>query len=174
MRKLRLLGLLVAGFIAFALLRFAGSDLDRQSQRLQRTHRTTSQDKHRTGVDPAGRHQAFGVPVDRPRTRTDESWQSGGIWQRSRFCRCKGPRCGCGCCRCCTRSLQIGRIEIDGLDLRLKKNAAGKGNWEDFGQKQASASVPETGQAFRIPRGIGLESKSRTAASATRRSRSPI
>jgi hypothetical protein len=24
-------------------------------------------------------------------------------------------------------------VEIDGLDLRLEKNPAGKGNWEDFG-----------------------------------------
>ena len=31
------------------------------------------------------------------------------------------------------KELQIGRIEIDGLDLRLKKNAAGQGNWENFG-----------------------------------------
>lgn len=37
------------------------------------------------------------------------------------------------------KELQIGRIEIDGLDLRLVKNAAGKGNWQDFG----SASKPE-------------------------------
>ena len=46
------------------------------------------------------------------------------------------------------KELQIGRIEIDGLDLRLKKNAAGKGNWEDFGQKRApSTPMRETGQA---------------------------
>jgi len=45
------------------------------------------------------------------------------------------------------KQLQIGRIEIDGLDLRLKKNAAGKGNWEDFGQKQSTASVRETGHS---------------------------
>jgi len=46
------------------------------------------------------------------------------------------------------RELQVGRIEIEGLDLRLKKNAAGKGNWEDFGQKQTpSAPMGETGQA---------------------------
>ncbi|HVW68660.1 MAG TPA: AsmA family protein [Steroidobacteraceae bacterium] len=39
------------------------------------------------------------------------------------------------------KELQIGRIEIDGLDLRLHKNAAGKGNWQDFGGKGA-ASTP--------------------------------
>lgn len=31
------------------------------------------------------------------------------------------------------KELQIGKIEIDGLDLRLSKNAAGRGNWQDFG-----------------------------------------
>jgi len=35
--------------------------------------------------------------------------------------------------------LEVGKLEIDGMDLRLKKNAQGKGNWEDFGEK----SVPE-------------------------------
>ncbi|MGH8267990.1 MAG: AsmA family protein [Steroidobacteraceae bacterium] len=38
------------------------------------------------------------------------------------------------------KKLEVGRIEIDGLDLRLKTNAAGKGNWEDFGQKKATAT----------------------------------
>ncbi len=37
------------------------------------------------------------------------------------------------------RQLQIGRVRVDGLDLQLKKNAAGQGNWEDFGQKDSSA-----------------------------------
>jgi AsmA protein len=36
------------------------------------------------------------------------------------------------------KQLQVGRIEIDGLDLKLKQDAAGKGNWEEW-----SAS-PET------------------------------
>jgi AsmA protein len=43
------------------------------------------------------------------------------------------------------KELQVGKIEIDGLDLRLKKNAAGKGNWEDFGQKSAAPESPEAG-----------------------------
>src|ERR1700739_2798314 len=38
------------------------------------------------------------------------------------------------------KELEIGRIEIDGLDLRLQKNAAGQGNWENFG---GSASKPQ-------------------------------
>jgi AsmA protein len=31
------------------------------------------------------------------------------------------------------KQLEIGRIEIDGLDLRLKQDAQGKGNWEEWG-----------------------------------------
>ena len=38
------------------------------------------------------------------------------------------------------KQLEIGKVEIDGLDLRLRKNAAGKGNWQDFG---SSKSQPE-------------------------------
>ena len=33
------------------------------------------------------------------------------------------------------KDLQIGKIEIDQLDVNLQKNAAGKGNWEDFGSQ---------------------------------------
>jgi AsmA protein len=36
--------------------------------------------------------------------------------------------------------VQVGRIEIDGLDLRLAKNAAGKGNWEDFANESGPAT----------------------------------
>jgi AsmA protein len=39
------------------------------------------------------------------------------------------------------KELQVGRIEIDGLDLRLQKNAAGKGNWEDFGEKSGTPTA---------------------------------
>ncbi len=41
------------------------------------------------------------------------------------------------------KQLQIGKVEIDGLDLRLRKNATGKGNWQDFGghdEKPAESS----------------------------------
>ena len=48
------------------------------------------------------------------------------------------------------KELEVGRIEIDGLDLRLAKNADGKGNWEDFGQ-QRGADEPGS-------RGNGLKS----------------
>jgi AsmA protein len=37
------------------------------------------------------------------------------------------------------KELEIGRIEIDGLDLRLLKNAAGRGNWQDFGSQNATS-----------------------------------
>ena len=37
--------------------------------------------------------------------------------------------------------LEVGRIEIDGLDLKLKQNAQGKGNWEDW-----SAQSPQSGE----------------------------
>jgi AsmA protein len=40
------------------------------------------------------------------------------------------------------KELSIGRIGIDGLDLRLLKNAQGKGNWEDFGGKETPTSLP--------------------------------
>jgi AsmA protein len=36
------------------------------------------------------------------------------------------------------KELEIGRIEIDGLDLRLLKNAAGRGNWEDVNSQNAA------------------------------------
>ena len=38
------------------------------------------------------------------------------------------------------RQLQIGRIEIDGLDLRLLRNAQGRGNWQDFGGETTTAA----------------------------------
>jgi AsmA protein len=41
------------------------------------------------------------------------------------------------------KELQVARIEIDGLDLRLRKNPVGKGNWEDFGQKSAAPATAE-------------------------------
>jgi len=39
------------------------------------------------------------------------------------------------------KQLQVGKVEIDGLDLRLRKNPAGRGNWQDFGRHPAA---PET------------------------------
>src|ERR1700736_3043566 len=36
--------------------------------------------------------------------------------------------------------LEIARVEIDGLDVRLERNAAGKGNWEGFGRSEGNAA----------------------------------
>jgi AsmA protein len=42
------------------------------------------------------------------------------------------------------KQLRIGRIEIDGLDLRLRKNAAGEGNWQ---LTTSSSSAPQSGSS---------------------------
>ena len=39
------------------------------------------------------------------------------------------------------KRLEVGRIEIEGLDLRLRTNASGKGNWEDLGRKNATPAM---------------------------------
>lgn len=58
------------------------------------------------------------------------------------------------------KELQVGRIEIDGLDLRLRKNAAGKGNWEDFGgNKPAAPQSPASSGSASLPDLAGLEIK---------------
>ena len=36
---------------------------------------------------------------------------------------------------------EVGRVEIDGLDLKLRQNAAGKGNWEDWGKPSEPSSA---------------------------------
>ena len=59
------------------------------------------------------------------------------------------------------KELQIGKIEIDGLDLRLLKSAAGRGNWQDFGgnntPQQSSAS--SSGGTASLPDLGGVEIK---------------
>jgi AsmA protein len=49
------------------------------------------------------------------------------------------------------KELQVGRIEIDGLDLRLQKNAAGKANWEDFGEKSGAPATAEASPGSGAP-----------------------
>lgn len=39
------------------------------------------------------------------------------------------------------KQLEIGGVEIDGLDLRLRKNAAGRGNWQPTGESGATAEA---------------------------------
>ncbi len=41
-----------------------------------------------------------------------------------------------------SKRLEIGRVEIDGLDLRLQKNAAGEGNWAGIAKADAHAAAP--------------------------------
>jgi len=56
------------------------------------------------------------------------------------------------------KDLQIGRIEIDGLDLRLLKNAAGKGNWQDFGGSESKPQPTSTSSgSAALPDLAGLE-----------------
>lgn len=43
------------------------------------------------------------------------------------------------------KQLEVGRIEIDGLDLRLKQDASGKGNWVDWGKPSEPASAGGSG-----------------------------
>jgi AsmA protein len=58
------------------------------------------------------------------------------------------------------KQLQIGRIEIEGLDLRLQKNAGGKGNWEDLGgakDSQAPTGSSASAQALKDLGGISIK-----------------
>ena len=43
------------------------------------------------------------------------------------------------------RRMDIDRVEIDGLDVRLRKNDKGTGNWENFGRKQEPESKADGG-----------------------------
>jgi AsmA protein len=54
------------------------------------------------------------------------------------------------------KELQVGRVEIDGLDLRLVKNAAGHGNWEGFGGKDQAAPSSATSGPQTLPDLAGL------------------
>jgi AsmA protein len=57
------------------------------------------------------------------------------------------------------KRLEVGRIEVDGLDLRLVKNSEGKGNWEGFGhsdQGPAAAGAPKAGDTLQGIAGIQI------------------
>ena len=43
------------------------------------------------------------------------------------------------------KRLQVGRVQIDGLDLRLQRNAQGRGNWQGFGGRATPAGPGESG-----------------------------
>ena len=47
------------------------------------------------------------------------------------------------------KQLEIGHVQIDGLDLRLRKNAAGHGNWEVGAQ--STSATPTSGHATALP-----------------------
>jgi AsmA protein len=50
------------------------------------------------------------------------------------------------------KRLEIGRVELDGLDLKLLTNEEGKGNWEGFGRSEGAATAPAT----QTPSGGGI------------------
>ena len=54
------------------------------------------------------------------------------------------------------KQLQIGRVEIDGLDLRLVKNAAGHANWQGFGGKDEAAPSSASSGSQTLPDLAGL------------------
>jgi len=54
------------------------------------------------------------------------------------------------------REIEIGRVEVDGLDLRLVKNATGKGNWEGFGGKSSAPQAPAGSTALPELAGLAL------------------
>ncbi len=47
-----------------------------------------------------------------------------------------------------SKQLQMAGVQVAGLDLRMRKNAEGKGNWEGFGG--AKASTPRPGNSMKI------------------------
>ena len=56
------------------------------------------------------------------------------------------------------KRLEIGKVELDGLDLKLLKNASGKGNWEGFGRSEGAAPAPAPGTSGgRIPEVAGFK-----------------
>jgi AsmA protein len=57
------------------------------------------------------------------------------------------------------KELQIGRIKIDGLDLRLQKNASGEGNWQNFGGNNAKPEQQSSSSAGSLPDLAGVEIK---------------
>lgn len=55
------------------------------------------------------------------------------------------------------KQLEVGRVEIDGLDLRLRQDASGKGNWEYWGEPDASPGAATSTSATRIDlAGVGI------------------
>jgi AsmA protein len=57
------------------------------------------------------------------------------------------------------KELEIGHIEIDGLDLRLLKNAAGRGNWEDVNSQNTAPDSTSSSGGGNLPDLGGVEIK---------------
>jgi AsmA protein len=55
-----------------------------------------------------------------------------------------------------SKRLDIDRVQLDGLDLRLRKNAQGTGNWENFGKAQEGPAKPEGGSSASLSRLAGI------------------
>jgi AsmA protein len=62
------------------------------------------------------------------------------------------------------KRLEVGRVEVDGLDLRLLRNAEGKGNWSGFGTSKVHAA-PAAAESGGTERGSGKEDPVRTEGS---------
>jgi len=54
------------------------------------------------------------------------------------------------------QQMDIQRVEIDGLDLRLRRDAQGTGNWENFGQKPRTARGEEAESRAPMPELAGI------------------
>jgi AsmA protein len=57
------------------------------------------------------------------------------------------------------KDLKIGRVEVTGLDLRLKRNAAGKGNWQEPGEsgKPSQGSKPSAPRRLPVLAGVQIK-----------------
>ena len=54
------------------------------------------------------------------------------------------------------KQLEIGRVEINGLDLRLARDAQGRGNWEGFGGQTTATRQPHSSTPISLPELAGL------------------
>jgi len=55
------------------------------------------------------------------------------------------------------KRIEMDRVEVDGLDLRLRKNAEGSGNWENFGQTQKAANAGSDKVGGPLPELAGIQ-----------------
>ena len=63
------------------------------------------------------------------------------------------------------KRLDMDRVDLDGLDLRLRRNAEGRGNWEGFGAAPGSAA--EVGVGVAAGAGAGASAAATATASAS-------